>query len=194
MFEQKVLSLWQQHVPSCQNKLEEIIVISSARFFTISLTETGANSRDHSIPSLETKNFMFLYCGLKVLKMGMEIKFWLTVSTSGDSTPICYEWNDFCLIWYRFGCSWLWLVEKLFKKGIVFRFRSHDSPFWESNIYHHRRTLELSVFGPWKECSKHNSTLRFKNSRNKFQRPLSMFGNRHTFVVNNTFEDKRRFQ
>ena len=57
----KNCSLWDN------NKLQatignswELTVISWTRSFTVRVTESGPNSTDHSIPSLETDNFMLL--------------------------------------------------------------------------------------------------------------------------------------
>ena len=65
----------------------------------------------------------------------------------------------------------IWLVviggEVSSKMEMVFLFRSCDSSFLQNNMYHHRQTTELSVFGPQKEYSKRDLRLCTFYSRRK---------------------------
>ena len=36
----------------------------------------------------------------------------VTVSTNEVSTGLYHKWNYFCLFWFGFGCTWIWLSEK----------------------------------------------------------------------------------
>ena len=54
--------------------------------------------------------------------MRMYMKFRLTVSTNGLSTRLYREWNKFCFLWFRFGCAWIWLAEKIIQKCRWFSF------------------------------------------------------------------------
>ena len=92
--------LWDNNkIQAARRNSCEFIVFSWARSFTVRVTESGPKSRNHSIPLLDTEKLMLLYCRLEVYKMRMEMSFWLTVWTNGESTRICYKWEDF----YHFG-------------------------------------------------------------------------------------------
>ena len=95
----------------------QLIVNSWARSFIVSVTESDQKSKDHSKPSLETEKIMLFLCRLKIYKMRLWMKFWLTVSTNGLLTRLCHKWNNFCLFRFKFGCAWLWLAEKFLRKG-----------------------------------------------------------------------------
>ena len=100
----------------------EYFVNSWTRSFTVGVTESCPKTTDYSIPSLETDKIMMLYCRLEVYKIRMEIKFWLTVSTNGESTRLCHKWNNFCLFGFTFWCAWLREVEKLIQKWRLISF------------------------------------------------------------------------
>ena len=94
----------------------EYIVSSWSRSFTVRVSESGSKWKDHSMPSLETKKIMLLYCRLKVYKMRMQKIFWLTVSTNGYSIRSSHKKYDCCLFWQKLGCVWLWLADNFPQK------------------------------------------------------------------------------
>ena len=67
----------------------ELFVFSWTTSFTVRVTESGPKSRDHSIPLMETEKIMLPYHRLKNYETRLEMNFWLTVSTSGESTRLC---------------------------------------------------------------------------------------------------------
>ena len=73
----------------------ELVVISWRRSFTVRLTESGPKSRVHSKPSLETEKVILLHCRFKAFEVRMEMNFWLTVSTNGESTRFCHKRKSF---------------------------------------------------------------------------------------------------
>ena len=111
------------------------IVTSWTRSCTVRVTESGSQSRDYSMPSLETAKILLLHCRLEVYQMKVEMNFWLIVSTNGESTHLCHEWNYFCFFGTGSGVvEWDWR-RNFSIKDMVFRFRNHDWPFWQSNMY-----------------------------------------------------------
>ena len=60
---------WDNHKLQAARRFSwELNVISWTRSFPVRVTESGQNSIDHSIPSLETDKIMFFYCRLKCIK------------------------------------------------------------------------------------------------------------------------------
>ena len=124
-------------------------VISWMRSSTVSITDFGSKSRDHSIPSVATEKIMPLYSRLIVFEMRLEMNLWLTVSTNGMLTQLGHKWND-----SRFFSAQVrvWLivigVGMFSKKELIFLFRSHDSSFCEKKLCHYHQTTKLSVLGP----------------------------------------------
>ena len=80
--------------------------------FSVLWTESGPKSIDHAKQSLETEKIMFLYWRQKLYKMRMELNFWLTVSTNGELTRLCYKCKVFYFFWLKFGCACSWVAEK----------------------------------------------------------------------------------
>ena len=99
----------------------EIFVISWTTSLKIRITESGPKPKNYSKPLLETEKSMFHYCRLKVYKLRMQMNFWLTVSTNGESTRSCHKWNDFFFFygtgWGVLDCDW-W--RKSLKNGVGF--------------------------------------------------------------------------
>ena len=112
-----------QEAPSCEI---DFLWNYSSFLDEVSLTarviESGPKPRDHSIPSSETEKTMLLYSRLKLYELRMQMISWLHVSTNLESARLCHEWNDFFLLWQRFGCAWLWLAENLLQKWRWFSF------------------------------------------------------------------------
>ena len=62
--------------------------------------------------------------------MRMEMKFWFTISTKGESTRLCHSWKLFQFLAQVRGQMIACGGNKFFpKKETVFHFLSHDSPF-----------------------------------------------------------------
>ena len=113
---------------------------------TARVTGFGPKQRVHSMPSFVTEIIMLLYCRLKVYGMKEEMNFWLTVSTNGELTRLCQTWNDCWLFWHRYGCAWLWLVEKILGNcRKVPLYRSRDSSFLQTTVCHLHQLNILSV-------------------------------------------------
>ena len=105
------------------------IVISWMRYFTARVTESGPKSRDHSISSLETAIVMLLYSRLKVLKMQLEMIFWLTVTAKRVLRRLCLKKKGFLFFLAHIGVAeWDWW-KNIFKKETVFHFRDQDLSF-----------------------------------------------------------------
>ena len=73
--------LGKQQAPSCQRNFLKVIIIYWTKYFTVSVTESGPNSRSSSKLLLETGKVMLLYCRLKLYKKKCKWFSWLTVST-----------------------------------------------------------------------------------------------------------------
>ena len=74
--------LWgNNQLQAARENSRKLIVSSWTRSFTVRVTESGPNLRDHSMHLLETEKIMLLYCRLKVYRMKIEKNFWLPVST-----------------------------------------------------------------------------------------------------------------
>ena len=111
------ICLWDNNkLQTATNFSGELIVTLWTRSFTVRVTESGPKSRDYSIPPLESEKVMLPYSRLNFSKMGMELTFGLTVSSNRKLSELFHEWKDICLLWYRFGCCWLWLAEKHLRK------------------------------------------------------------------------------
>ena len=118
----------------------ELIVISRTRSFTVKVTESTPKLRDHSITSLETEKITLFYCRLEVYEKRMEQDFCLTVSTNGELTQLCHEWNIFRLFWLMFGCAWLCLAENFLRNWWRRTNFTVMARFLQSDVYHHQTT------------------------------------------------------
>ena len=104
----------------------ELFVLFWTRSFTAIVTESSSKSRLYWISSLETKNIRFS-CKLTVSwlvdsRLNLSKTIWkmnMTLKSSANRKRIrvFHIWTQFNLFWFRFGCAWLWLAEKLLQKS-----------------------------------------------------------------------------
>ena len=101
MVVQNFLSLNNNKLQAARRIFWEHFAISWTRSFTVTITESSANSRGQSIPTLDTEKIVLLYRRLKVYKERLEMIFWLTVWTNGKSTRLCLDCKNFCFFWHN---------------------------------------------------------------------------------------------
>ena len=110
----------------------ELIVILWTKSIIAIVTESGPKSRVHWIPSLETEKIMIFCklnvswvavdCRLKLIKMIWKLNTSLKSSANWKRIRWFHNWTHFNLLWFRFGCAWLWLAEKFLQKWRWFFF------------------------------------------------------------------------
>ena len=112
----KILFLRHQQAPSCQRKflgnfclfMDEISYSQSNWVWSRveRALNTGVGDGENQTAVLLTES----------VKMRMELSFCLTMSTNRESIRLFHKSKEFCLFWLKFGCAWLWLVEKFLQK------------------------------------------------------------------------------
>ena len=81
--------------------------------------------------------------------MIQELNKLLKSSANRKRIPLYHIWAQFVFFLARARiCLELIGGEISSKMVMVFLFRSPDSSFMQNNVYHHRQTTYLSVFGP----------------------------------------------